>query len=218
MIEGFIAYLQVVIVAYGAWGVFLATLLEEIIAPLPSPIVSLAAGFFLITSDVAIIEALWRALFLIALPVAIGVVIGSSVVYALGFFGGKPFIEKNKKWLGIEWKNIEDVENRLMQGRGDEVTLFVLRLLPIVPGVAISVFGGIVRYPFKKFIVITFLGSLIRAFVLGLIGWQVGEVYAVYAHRIDQIEKYLLAGALFLLVVYAVFYMMRKWNRKKSQV
>ncbi len=210
MIGNFITYIQSIISQYGAWGVFLATLIEEIIAPVPSPIVPLAAGFFLLPTSVSFTEIALRGAFTIALPVSIGITIGSTLVYALGFFGGKPVIEKSKKWTGINWDDIEKSEARFTRGKGDEISLFVLRVLPIIPGVAISGFCGVVRYQFKKFIIITSLGAFVRAFVLGLVGWQVGELYVTYADMISKFEKYVLSVVFFLLLLSFLGYYIRK--------
>lgn len=214
MIERIILYIQSIISDYGAWGVFVATLIEEVVAPVPSPLVPVSAGFFLLMSDLSIVEILLNSAIIIALPVAVGVCIGSSIVYALGFFGGKPVIEKSKKWTGINWQDIENVQLRFTKGIGDEITLFILRVLPIVPGVGISGFCGVIRYSFKKFIVITFAGSFIRAFVLGIVGWQVGEFYMTYAGIISKSEKYIFIVVLIL----AVFFLGYHFIFKKKKV
>ncbi len=210
MIETLVVYIQSIISQYGAWGVFLATIIEEIIAPIPSPVVPLAAGFFLLPTTASFVEIALRGALTVALPVSIGVSIGSSVIYALGFFGGKPVIEKSKRWTGIKWRDIEESEAQLTKGRGDEITLFVLRILPIVPGVGISGFCGVVRYPFKKFLAITCLGSFVRAFVLGILGWQAGELYATHVETISKFEKHILIGALGLLVLTGASYYISK--------
>ena len=210
MIESLLVYIQSVIYEYGAWGVFFATLIEEIIAPIPSPLVPLAAGFFLLPASISFAEIVLRGAFVIALPVSIGISIGSSLVYALGFFGGKPVIEKSKRWTGIKWQDIEKLEVRFTRGKSYEIALFILRLLPIVPGVAISGFCGVVRYPFEKFIIITCLGAFFRAFVLGIIGWQVGELYATYADMILKFEKYIILVIFSSLLSFLVYYYISK--------
>lgn len=218
MIENFIVYIQSIIFEYGAWGVFLATLITEIIAPIPSPLAPLAAGFFLLPVDIFFMEIALKGIALIAFPVAVGISVGSALVYALGFFGGRPIVEKSKRWTGINWQDIEKTEARLTRGKGDEIALFILRVLPIVPGVAISGFCGIVRYSFKKFIIITGLGAFVRAFVLSMIGWQVGELYVNYADIIAKFEKYILLGVFSFLFLFAFFAFIRKrlLRREKS--
>lgn len=217
MLETLISYIQPIIVAHGALGVFLATLLEEIVSPIPSPLVPLTAGFFLLPADGSYFDIAWKALFLISFPVASGVTLGSSAVYGLGYWGGKPAIEKNKKWFGISWEGIERAEARLTRGRGDEITLFTLRILPVVPGIAISGFCGIVRYPLKTFVIITFLGAMIRAFMLGVVGWSAGSAYQKYSEAITAVEKTGLA----ILIVAAAFFLVvlfLKRRRAKNQL
>lgn len=213
MIENITSYIQPIVVEYGALGVFLTTLLEEIIAPIPSPLVPLTAGFFLLPASERFLVIIGQAIIVIALPVAIGVTFGSLAVYGIGYWGGKPFIEKNKKWIGLNWEDLEKTERKLTSGKGDEITLFILRMLPIIPGVAISGFCGIIRYSLKKFVVITFLGTLIRATIMGVVGWFVGSVYLVYVDAISKIEKYILV----LLVLFVIFFFMRLIFLKKPR-
>ncbi|MEK7452130.1 MAG: VTT domain-containing protein [Patescibacteria group bacterium] len=203
MIEQLTSFIQPIVTEYGALGVFLATLLEEIIAPIPSPLVPLMAGFFLLPVREGFLTIAWQALFVIAFPVALGATLGSLVVYGIGYWGGKPVIEKSKKWLGLSWGDVEKIERKLIRGRGDEFVLFALRVLPVVPGVAISGFCGIVRYPLKTFVAITFLGALARSTALGIAGWYVGSMYLVYVDVISKIENYLFAVLILLAVFFA---------------
>ena len=212
MIEKLISYIQPVVVEYGAFGVFLSTLLEGVIAPIPSPLVPLMAGFLLLPVDGSFLEITWQALFVIAFPVAFGMTLGSLVVYGIGYLGGKPAIEKSKKWLGLSWEDLEKIENKLIRGSGDEVVLFILRTLPIIPGVAISGFCGIVRYSLKTFTVITFLGTFVRALALGVVGWYVGGAYITYSETISKVEKYIFV----LLIISAILFFGRLYFLKKA--
>jgi membrane protein DedA with SNARE-associated domain len=219
MLDQLIIYIQSLIAAYGAWGVFLATMIEEIIAPIPSPIVPLAAGFFLITPEItSLTHVLIKICVVIAVPVTIGIAIGSSCVYAIGFFGGKPVLDRTKKWLGFGWEDVQKVEARLRKGKKDEWVLFFLRMIPIIPGVAISGLFGIMRYPFYKFITITIIGAFIRAFILGIIGWKVGEVYGAFAHTVEKSEDYILFTILFILLIWGIYYLIKKRKLKNNTI
>ena len=213
MIEQGILYVQHIISTYGIWGVLAATLIEEIIAPIPSGLVPLAAGFFLLPADATFALVAVEAIALVALPVAVGMSIGSALVYALGYYGGKPLIEKNERFLGISWRDIERIEKRVIRGKRDELTLFLLRLVPIIPGVAISGFCGVVRYPFSRFIAITFFGSGLRAYALGLAGWQAGEFYFKYVEVFDRFEHQILLGVVGLILLGVAYYVFRKKRR-----
>ena len=215
MFDKIVLYLQSVILKYGGFGIFFATIVEEVIAPIPSPFIPLLAGFSYLPANKVFLEIMWQALFIIALPIAIGITIGSLVVYFLGYWGGKPIIEKCKKWIGLSWKDIEKMEKRLEKSWNDEIVFFILRCLPIIPGVAISSFSGLVRYPLKNFMLITFFGALVRAFMLGIVGWKVGELYITYADAISKMEKYTsIIVALSAILIFGYFYFFRRLKKK----
>lgn len=212
MIEQIINYIQVIIAKYGALGIFFATIIEEVVAPIPSPLVPLAGGFFLLPPTLSWGEALIMVIPLVAIPVAVGLTLGSTLVYFVGYFGGKPIIDHWGKWLGTNWTEIKKAEEKLAKRKGDELILFALRLLPLAPGVALSAFCGIIRYKFITFIVTTFLGSMVRASMLALIGWQVGEVYYTYAEALSNVEGYLFIGIVLCVILWGGLF----WHKKRK--
>ena len=211
MIATAITYIESVIQGYGAWGVLIATFIEEAVAPIPSALVPTAAGFFLIPPELALVPALLRTVVVIALPVAVGVTLGASAVYGIAYAGGRSVIERFGKWVGLQWEQIETMQRRFTGKRSDELLLFVFRLIPIIPGVGLSGFCGVVRYPFVPFAVITFLGAFLRAVALGLLGWWAGELYQQYFEIIDRIEGRLLIGLVVVVAAAAAYYF---WHRK----
>ena len=210
MLDVFIEYIKVIVGEYGFLGVFYATLIEEVIAPIPSSLVPMLAGFSFLGEGVSFISIFYKAIFVIALPVAVGVSLGSLAVYLIGYFGGKPLIEKSKNLIGLNWESVERIERRMTKGHKDEIALFVLRMIPVIPGVAISAFCGLVRYKIKTFVIITFLGSFSRALLLGFFGFYVGELYFKYSDYISSFEKYAL---LIILLIFFIFFL--RWKFKK---
>lgn len=210
MIQAFITYIETALLPLGAWGVFLATLLEQIIAPIPSAFVQLGGGFFLVDTD-NFVEALGTILLVVSLPSALAVAIGSVFMYYVAYFIGKQFITRWGAFVGVSWSDIEKLQLKFKNSRKDDVLLLVLRALPAMPSVAVDVFCGVVRYNIKKYIILTFIGTFIRATAFGLIGWKVGNVYVRYAEQIEQIERYVFIGA---VVVIGVFIVVRIKKRK----
>ena len=208
MLEKFIQITQSIIFAGGAVGVFTASIFEEIIFFIPSPIIPMAAGFFLLSPQADLLEAIGRAILYIALPVSLGQTIGSLFPYYIGYFGGRPTIEKWGRWIGLTWKNIEKTEQKFIRGYRDELILLGMRVSP-VPSVAISGFCGLIRYPVYRFLAVTAVGAAIRGFLLGLFGWYAGTAYLKYAQAISQIEKYLfiLAG---IAIITVIIWLIRK--------
>lgn len=157
---------------------------------------------------------IWQnVVFMIVLPVTLGATLGSLPLYFLGHFGGKPIIIRYGKWLGLSWQKVEKIEKKLSRGWSEEFVIFGLRAIPIFPNSAISGLCGLIRYPFKNYIIVTLFGSFVRAFVLAIIGWQIGEMYAVYARTISEIEKYVL----FVFLGIGVFILIWLFRKKRFQ-
>jgi membrane protein DedA with SNARE-associated domain len=216
MIQTFIHYIQNILIPFGAIGVFAASILEEIIAPIPSAFVLTAAGFFLIPNHAWTFAAMRDLLFIIAIPGALGVTIGSLLVYGISYWVGKPVLERWGKFLSISWHEVEKLERRFEKGYSDEITLFVVRAIPIIPSAIISAFCGLVRLPLKEYILFSFLGTIVRAFVLGAIGWQVGALYAQFAKLINQAEKGILVIVGILILTFTVYRNIRKKQRNEQ--
>jgi membrane protein DedA with SNARE-associated domain len=207
MFSQIIESIRPIVVTYGAYGVFIISVAEEVIAPIPSTLTIFTAGFFLIPASAPLLEVIGIAILKVALPAALGITLGSLFVYGLVYWGGKPLVEKLGRWIGISWNDIEKSEKYFEKGWKDEMILLVLRATPLIPNSAISAFCGFIRYPLKNFIVITFLGTLLRAFIMAMIGWRVGEAYLDYATWFNDLENYiwLAAGIILLIFLTRVF-------------
>lgn len=203
MISNFITYTENVLLPLGAFGVFIATLIEQIIVPIPSSFVQLGGGFFLVEAE-SFFTALWKVIILVSIPSAFAIGIGSLLVYYISYVVGKPFVKRFGVFFQVKWQDIENLGEKFNASRKDDWLLLALRSLPVMPTVAVDIFCGIVRYNVVKYIGITFVGSFIRATIFGLVGWSVGDLYVKYAEQIASIEKYLLAGIVISLVVFII--------------
>lgn len=150
---------------------FFGSLIEEVIAPIPSPFIM---G---LTGSMAALQNL--SLFYIIIIIIIGVigkVIGSLIVYFIADKGEDILLTKFGKILGVSHKDIESIGERLNKGWQDDLILIVLRAIPIIPSASISVACGLIKFNLKTYIISTFLGTLIKNifyFYLGYIGVSV---------------------------------------------
>lgn len=200
--------------SHGVVSVALAGLVEQIIVPIPSPLVPMAAGFFFVPKEFFNLFELFKNLFnKAALPFAIGSTIGSTMVYLIAFFGGKWLIEKFKKWLGIEWEDVEAIKKKYFKGRViDELVIFLSRAIPVLPSVLFSAACGAIRIKPVNFYLFTFLGLLVRGMVLGWVGWQSGEALFAVSGSFDKWEKIL---SVILVLVAGVCLVFAYRSRKK---
>jgi len=211
MFAEIILYLENILFVYGPLGVFIASIIEEVIAPIPSTLVIMGTSFIVLKGAVISIDAFLKLFLNIVLPASLGVTIGSLFVYGIAYFAGKPFLERWGKYLGVSWEDIEKTEKKFQKSRSDELVLFLVRAVPIIPSVAISALCGFIRFDLKKYLVITFFGTLVRAFILGFIGWQFGSMYQTLADEISYLEEV----SVILILISAVLYFIYKKKLKK---
>lgn len=153
-----------IITVLGPWGVSLLMAIESCNIPLPSEAVLPFAGI-LVNKGVMNFH-------IAAIFGAIGCVLGSIPSYYLGYFGGRPFVEKYGKYFLISQKDLEDAD-KWVDKYGDWA-FFICRMLPVIR-TFISFPAGILRARKRVFFTLTFLGSLLWCYVLVFVGVKMGE-------------------------------------------
>lgn len=186
------AWIMGVISSLGYSGIVLLMAIESACIPLPSEIIMPFAGFLVFKGEMT----LWG----VALAGAIGCVVGSIPAYYLGMYGGRPLVEKYGKWVLISHKDLNWADKAF--AKHGEIIIFIGRLLPAVR-TFIAFPAGVARMNMPKFVVYTFVGSLIWCYLLALAGLKAGENWEslkVYFHQFH----YVIAGAGLIFVIWYV--------------
>ena len=185
----------------GAWGlpaVFLLMLLESACIPVPSEAIMPFAGF-------AVSEHTLSFAGIVIAGVA-GNLVGSWISYAIGYYGGRPFVERWGKYVLLRPHHLE-TSQRWFDKYGAPVVFFG-RMIPIVR-TFISLPAGFGKMRFWKFTLYTVLGCVPWVALLGFLGVKLGsnwEKIRPYLHYLD----YLVVAALVVLVVWGVV----RWRRR----
>lgn len=172
---------------HGQLSVFIGVMIEQIIVPIPSPIIIMGAGAILILPDLSIPNAFLQILWVIVLPGSIASTLGSYIGYMISFYGGKALVVRFQRFLDVDWNQIERLEKRF-QGKKEALSIFLSRAIPVFPISLVSIFAGLLRISIKPFTIYTFLGSIFRCFFLGFFGWWIGATYEKVATRLDSLE------------------------------
>ena len=190
-----------VISTMGYGGIILLMAIESACIPLPSEIIMPFAGFLVFKGEMT----LWG----VALAGAIGCVVGSIPAYYLGMYGGRPLVEKYGKWVLISAKDLDWADKAF--AKHGEIIIFIGRLLPAVR-TFIAFPAGVARMNMSKFIIYTFVGSLIWCWILAYAGFKTGEHWEslkVYFHDFHLVL--IAAGVIFL-----VWYIRRHFKAEKE--
>ncbi len=195
-----IEFLESLIQNWGVWGFFVGIILEEIIVPLPSSLIMMAGGFFLIQSQ-AFNQAVPEILLKLVIPGALGVTLGSLFFYFLSFYGGDLALKKIGPKFGLSNKETDNIQAYFQKKRLDEIVLLVLKALPIFPGVAVSIMAGLLKMPLVNFLIISFAGSSLRVLAMGLLGWQAKGAYSVLALKFESLSNWFFLGFVFCVIL-----------------
>ena len=195
-----IPFLESLYGSFGYLGVLVAMAIESAMIPLPSELILPFAGF--LVSDPSKIEPLthgkWE-FWLVVIAATIGNTIGSLIGYAIGAWGGRPFLERYGKYLLIRHHEIELAE-RFFDKYGS-ATAFFSRLLPIVR-TFISFPAGVARMPLVKFIAYSTAGAFLWSILLVYAGTVLG---ANWVHIREALQPFDLAIAVGVVAFVVLF-------------
>jgi membrane protein DedA with SNARE-associated domain len=164
-----VAFLENLFTTIGWGGVVFIMALESANIPIPSEVTMPLAGWFLAQAQGM---SQWYAILAGGFYGALGCTIGSVASYALGAYGGRPFLYRYGKYLLITHHDLKKADQWF--ARWGDWAIFISRLLPIVR-TFISFPAGVVRTRFWTFVVFTFVGSFLWCAALALGGYLFGE-------------------------------------------
>lgn len=217
MIASLIIWLQSLIVPLGGWGILVGSFLEEIIAPIPSALIQISGGFLLFEGKAVTVQHFISFIVNISIPAAVGVALGSILVYYFVYTLGDLFITKYGRYFGITITDLEKFDTKLEKKHRDLWLVFVGRMIPGIPGPLVSAFAGIFKIPFHRYFPVSVLGTFIRATFYGFIGWQIGSAYEEYQAFFDKAEKYVLFVAGIAIVGFIIYRTYRKRIKRKLE-
>lgn len=213
----FVEQLITMILAQGALGVFLASIIEEIIVPIPSTVIQTGAGFLFLSGHAVSLQSISILLFKIVLPTAFGTTIGSLLLYGLAYWGGMPFITRYGKYFFVSEAKIQKAHDAVLAHKSLLWGFCILRFIPILPNSLITAGAGFLRLPFWSYVGTTFVGIFVRALYLGIAGWITGEAYQSVDtnHTITGMLISLFVGL--AIVTVAVTLIVRAYVKKSSK-
>jgi membrane protein DedA with SNARE-associated domain len=139
----------------------------------------------------------------VILVAALGEVLGSSAGYAIGYFGGRPAVDRFGKYVLLTHKDLDRAESWFAK-RGEPVVLFG-RFVPLLRSF-VSFVAGLAEMSIGKFLIFTTIGCVVWCAVLTSVGYSLGSSYN-HAIKAFSYAGYV-AAALALIAVAVLF-----WHR-----
>jgi membrane protein DedA with SNARE-associated domain len=201
---------------YGLYAVFLLMFVDAVL-PAASEIVMLyagavAAGAFTgqtVTLFGERIESTPWAYVAMAGAGTIGYVGGSILGWALGLYGGRPYLERHGRWLHVTPAKLDRAEAWFT--RYGDAAVLIARVMPVVRSF-ISIPAGIAGMALPRYTLLTIPGSAVWCFAIAGVGVALGTGWERFHHGWRYADYAVLA-----LVVAGVLFLVWRARQKRAQ-
>ncbi len=148
----------------GYAGLVVIMAVEHVFPPIPSELILPLAGFEVGRGNLSLAGVLIAS--------TAGSMIGASLLYALARRGGRPLILRLRRLLRVDEEDLDRAEQRFRRH-----SAWMVVLGRMIPGVRslVSLPPGLLRMPFRRYLALTFAGSLVWNTALVIAGQQLGS-------------------------------------------
>jgi membrane protein DedA with SNARE-associated domain len=164
----------------GYVGLFFVMLAGNCGIPVGTEFVVPAAGALVATGH---LSSYW----ITSIVATLGEVVGGLICYTIGYYGGRPFVERWGKYVKLDLKKL-DKFHEFSERYGTKV-IFISRFLPVIRGV-IGLPAGVSRMHKSWFVLYTAAGSAIFCFGLTWVGMQFGNHIDALAPLVHRFSLY----------------------------
>lgn len=190
-----------IITVFGLPGIFVLMFIESACIPIPAEATMMFAGFAVSQGKMGLAAAIITGV--------AGNVAGAWVVYYVGLYGGRPFIDRYGKYVLLRHEHIAITE-RWFAKYGAVAVAFCR----IIPGVRsfVSLPAGVARMPLWKFTLFTAIGCVPFVAALTVLGVKVGANWEQLSRQFKWLD-YAVAAVVVALIVWVV---LRALSRRRT--
>ena len=204
---------------YGLYAVFLLMLVDAVL-PAASEIVMLYAGAVAtgafagqtVTFFGERIESTAWGYVAMALAGTLGYLLGSVLGWGIGWYGGRPYLERHGRWLHMSPAKLDRAEAWF--ARYGDAFVFVGRILPVVRSF-ISIPAGVAGMRLGRFTALSIPGSAAWCFGIAGVGVALGANWERFHHG-WRYADYIVVGALAAAALYLAWRVRQRRARRRA--
>jgi membrane protein DedA with SNARE-associated domain len=193
----------------GFLGIFLAAFVETVFPPIPSEVIFPLAGFIAQSNGLGLEGAIGMGA-----AGAVGSTLGAILIYFIALKIGRPAILRVGKYMLFDETDLQKAESWFK--KHGVLAVFVCRMAPGLREI-ISIPAGLGRMNVPKFIIFTFLGSLIWSICLTVAGFYLGAAQNKFAQQTSGIFDIVMI-VIVVIVAAVIGYKYYKRYRSKREI
>ena len=198
---------------HGLWAIFVLMAIDAVF-PVASELIMLYAGALAsgaLSHEIVVFgteRSGFDAYLAVGIAGSLGYLVGAIGGWAIGRYGGQPFLERRGRWFHLGPERMDKAERWF--DRWDDWAVFVGRLIPGVRSF-ISIPAGVFEHPLPRYTVLTAIGSTIWAFGFAAAGYALGASWEEFHHAFRYVEIVVGLG-----IVAVVAYLVVRWRRSST--
>jgi len=201
MTQSIFDFLRDAVVHYGYWAVGVALLLENTGIPVPGETILLLASFLAYSQDE--LQLSW-----IIVVAIVAATIGDNLGFIAGYYGGRRLLDRYQNIFRIKSATLQKGER--LFARYGAATVFFARFVFGMRVVA-GPMAGVLRMPWKKFLIFNFLGAALWVSVISSAGYLFGRHWDRMENAIKRLD--LAVGIVVVVAIVALWW----WNWRKAK-
>lgn len=184
----------------GYFGMFLGMVLEAIIIIIPSELILATGGILASLKVFSFFGAFITGL--------LGSVFCAAILYGVGYFGGRTFVEKYGKYFCMRKEDLDKADSWFL--KYGMLAAFIGRNFPIIR-TFISIPIGLTKLSFPKFLFYTTLGSIPWTLAFVYVGYALGNNWVILQNYTAKLK----VPIYILIIVLLISYIYKKVKKAK---
>ncbi|MDR0342705.1 MAG: DedA family protein [Nocardiopsaceae bacterium] len=204
-LPGFLAALAPVLNNYGYLAVGGLLLVEDFGVPVPGETVLIAASVYAGAGRLSVVG--------VGLIALLAAVVGDSIGYAIGRFGGRPLIERYGKYVLLTAERLDKAEAFFRRHGGKIVA--VARFIDVLRQ-ANGIIAGIAEMPWPKFLLFNAIGAAVWVACWTTVGYLAGNHIGIVYHTVNRYALFVGIAVAVLIIALIARAVLRRRRRRPA--
>jgi membrane protein DedA with SNARE-associated domain len=200
----FFEYIIDFVESLGYLGIFIMTVVEGTLIPIPNEITMIPAGYLVALGKM-------KLLWVIIAGVA-GNLVGGLITYYIAYHHGRNLLAKYGKYVFFTEGKLKQVEQFF--AKHGPISIAIGRIMPGLKHF-ISFPAGLAKMDLRLFIIFTLIGGGLWIVLLVLLGYFLGDNEAVIGDYLKKFQWFILVGIAIVISLYLFFH--RKATKKHAK-